>query len=197
MLTQKFTLRYAAVLIISVHFLTLTACDKQQANDSTEQAVSDNATKPEAPSQNIHEATFFGNVQTVSKHIKAGTDLNQKDQYGSTPLTIAATFGKTEVAKALIEGGANVDAPSSDGSTPLHVAAFFCRTEIVAMLLEKGANKNVTNNFGSTALQSVEVPFDQVKPIYDQMSKDLGPLGLKLDYEYLGTTRPEIASMLK
>ena len=64
------------------------------------------------------------------------------------------------------------------------------------MLLDNGADRNLENNFGSTALESVSGPFDNVKVIYDQFSKDLGPLGLKLDYEYIKATRPKIAEML-
>ena len=112
-------------------------------------------------------------------------------------MTIATTFGKTDVAKALIEAGADIHITSADGSTPLHTAAFFCRTEIVKALLAKGADKNLKNSYGSTAFESVSGPFNEVKGIYDQISKDLGPLGFKLDYKHLETTRPVIAKMLQ
>jgi hypothetical protein len=36
-----------------------------------------------------------------------------------------------------------------------------------------------------------------VKPIYDQISRDLGALGLKLDYDRLEKTRPVVAKMLE
>ena len=65
------------------------------------------------------------------------------------------------------------------------------------LLLENGADKNLKNNYGSTALESVTAPFSYVKEIYDIFSKDLGPLGLKLDYKYLEETRPKIAEMLR
>ena len=136
-------------------------------------------------------------MNVVKQHITAGTDLNVKDQYGSTPLIIASTFGKTDIAKELIDGGADLNIKNNDGSTPLHIAAFFCRTEIVKALLDKGADKSLLNNYGSTAIASVSSEFKDVKPIYDQMSKDLGPLGLKLDYKHLEATRPVIAELLK
>ena len=142
-------------------------------------------------------ATFLGNLKTVEQHISAGSDLNKKDDYGSTPLMIAATFGKTDVAKALISGGANLNLKAADGSTALHTAAFFCRTEIVEALINAKADKNVKNNYGSTALESVLAPFETVKPIYEQLNKDLGPFGLKLNYEQLEKTRPIVANLLK
>jgi len=151
----------------------------------------------DASKTNIHEAVFMGNKDAVKAHIEAKTDLNVKDQYGSTPLSIAITFDKPEVAKLLIEGGADINATNGDGSTPLHTAAFFCRKETAQLLLDKGANIEVRNNFGSTALESISGPFANVKSIYDQLSKDLGPFGLKLDYEHIKTTRPEIAAMIK
>ena len=84
-----------------------------------------------------------------------------------------------------------------DGATPLHVAAFFCRPEIVRMLLDNGADKSIVNKTGSTALGTVEIPFEVVEGIYDYLGKALEPLGLKLDYEYIKKTRPQIAEMLR
>jgi ankyrin repeat protein len=154
-------------------------------------------TNIQPPNMDIFTAALFGDLKSVRQHIQAGTDLDEKDAYGSTPLIIAATFGKTEVAKALIEAGADVNVTNNDGATALHSAAFLCRTEIVVALLNNGADKNIKNNYGSTALESISGPFEEAKSIYDQFSKDLGPLGLKLDYEHIKVTRPLIADMLR
>lgn len=145
----------------------------------------------------IHEAVFMGNVKQVQAHINAKTDLNQKDQYGSTPLAVAITFDKPQVAKLLIDGGADVNAKGGDGSTALHTAAFYGRVEIVEEILQNGADIDVRNNYGSTALESVQAPFEDVKGIYDQLGRDLGPLGLKFDYDKLKSARPKIASMIE
>ena len=153
--------------------------------------------KKEAPSTTIQEAAFFGNADAIKGHIAAKTDLNQKDAYGSTPLHIAATFGKTDIALLLIAGGANLNEKSADGSTPLHTAAFFGRTDIAKALLKNKADVTIRNNYNSTALESVSTQFDAVKPIYDQLSKDLGSFGLKLDYDQLKANRPVIAEMIK
>jgi len=142
-------------------------------------------------------AALQGNMEAVRQHIEAGTDLNQKDAWGSTPLIIAAVFGKTEVARALIEAGADLNLTNNDGATALHTAAFLCREEIVEALLEGGANKYLRDNFGNTAAESVAGPFDDVKPVYDQLAQGLAPLGLQLDYEQLKTTRPQIAELLR
>lgn len=147
--------------------------------------------------ENIHGAAFMGNLEVINQHIEASSDLNIKDQYGSSPLTIAVTFGHTDVALALIDGGADLNVTAVDGSTPLHTAAFLCRTEVVKQLLAQGADLTVRNQHGATAFESVAGSFQDVQPIYDQLAKDLGPLGLKLNYEYLESTRPKIASMIQ
>ena len=145
----------------------------------------------------IHVAALQGNVEAIREYIKAGSDLNEKDEYGSTPLIIAITFGKTEVARALIEAGADMNIRDNNGSTPLHLAAFFCRPEIVRALLDNGANRQLRNNSGSTAFDIAQSAFDYDIGIYDQLGAALAPLGLELDYERITTTRPEIAEMLK
>ena len=185
-------------IIISIALLSLNSCqgqgDRSQKKNENE-SISKSAVK--APGIDIHTATFFGNLDAVKQHINAGSDLNVKDEYGSTPLNIAATFGKTDIALALINGGADIQTTNSEGSTPLHVAAFFCRTEIVKALLEKGADKSLTNNYGSTPLMSVSGPFSEVQPFYQEISKNLGQFGLKLDFDHLEKTRPVIAALLK
>ncbi|MFC2151093.1 ankyrin repeat domain-containing protein [Bacteroidota bacterium] len=179
-------------LVIS---LTMASCGNSQQNSVKENATLE--TKVKAPSMDIHTATFMGDLKAIKQHIAVGSNLNVKDAYGSTPLTIASTFGKTEVAIALMEGGADLNIKNNEGSTPLHTAAFFCRTEIVKALLEKGADKTLKNSYGSTALESVSGPYLNVKPIYEQIATQLGPLGLKLDFDRIEATRPLIAEMLK
>jgi len=183
------------VVLIST-LLTIVSC-QQQKNKSVEEKTSKTENEVKAPKMDIHTASFMGDVATIKQHIAAGSDLNAKDQYGSTPLTIAATFGKTEAAIALIEGGADLSVKNNEGSTPLHVASFFCRKEIVKALLAKNADKNAKNNYGSTPLESVSGGFKDVKPIYEQLQQQLGPLGLKLDLSFIEKTRPEIAELLK
>jgi CubicO group peptidase (beta-lactamase class C family) len=151
----------------------------------------------QTPETNIHLAALQGDVEAVRRHIAAGSDLNEKDAYGSTPLIVAATFGRAEVAGALIEAGADLAIGNDDGSTALHIAAFLCRTEIVASLLAKGAETYLRNNAGSTAFDSVRAPFADVKGLYDSLGQALAPLGLEMDYTQIKTTRPRIAEMLR
>lgn len=186
------------LLMVSVSLLlSFMSCTGKQGQSAVQKETLIAEDRSDPPDMDIFSAALFGNVQVIEQHIKAGTDLDAKDDYGSTPLIITATFGKTEAAAALIKGGADVNIRNRDGATALHSAAFLCYPEIVELLLKNGADPLIRNNFGSTALESVESPFEEVRIIYDQFSRDLGPLGLKLDYQYIEKTRPVIAERLR
>lgn len=172
------------------------SCKTNKAENRQEEKKLEIQVKP--PSMDIHAAAFMGKLDVVKQHIEAGTDLNQKDPMGgSTPLITATVFGRTSVAYALIDAGADLNVKNKDGSTALHSAAFFGRVEIVKALVKKGADKDIKNAFGSTAVETVAAPFKDVKMIYDQVSKDLGPYGLKLNYEHIQKVRPVIVEILK
>ncbi|MDW7692861.1 ankyrin repeat domain-containing protein [Flammeovirgaceae bacterium SG7u.111] len=185
------TIQRCMFFCFTIALLSIASCNQAQQKPTGETAAIT------APSTPITEAAFFGNTEAIKGHIAAKSDLNQKDDYGSTPLHIAATFGKTDVALLLIEAGANLNEKNAEGSTPLHTAAFFGRTEIVKALLANKADISIRNNYQTTALESVSGAFADVKPVYDQFSKTLGPLGLKLDYEQLEASRPAIAELIK
>jgi uncharacterized protein len=193
------TMKTVMTSVLAIVILTGTSCNTNQRDMTKEKEQSQvSNVKVNPPDMDIHTAIVMGNLEAVRQHIKAGTDLNLKEPAGgSTPLITAVVFGKTEIALALIEAGADLNLKNNDGSTALHSAAFFCRIEIVKALLEKGADKNVRNNYGSTPLETVEAPFNDVKGIYDQIGRDLGPLGFKLDYARIEKTRPIIADMLR
>lgn len=186
--------------------LFLAACGQSGSNKNThpendvkpKSKVVPKASKREKPKTDLQTAVVSGNLEIVKQHIEAGTNINAKDQMsGSTPLITAATFGKTAIAKALIDANADLDVKNNEGSTALHAAAFFCHIEIVQMLMDAGADKSIKNKHGATPRESVIGPFAEMKPIYELMQQQLGPLGLKLELNELEMARPVIAMMLQ
>ena len=147
----------------------------------------------------IFKAAADGNLEALKQHLAAGTDLDQRSpQDQSTPLMLAALFGQAEAAKALMEAGAKVDLKNNDGNTALNMAAFLCRTETVQALLDKGADRNIRNNDGGTALDGVQVPWNNIKTVYELLNGILfQPAGMPLDYERIEAMRPGIAKMLR
>jgi len=190
-----FNFKMKTLCILLLSSLTLfSSCN----NTENSKSLSDNKeVQVKPPSVDLHTATFMGNVEAIKQHIAAGSDLNVKDPFGSTALITACVFGRTNIALELIEGGADLNLQNNDGSTPLHCSTFFCHTEITESLLTKGADKNIPNNDGSIPYEGVKAPFSEVKAAYDFFAKELGPLGLKLDYKHIEKTRPVIAEMLK
>ena len=151
-----------------------------------------------APTMDLQAAVLSNNLDVVKQHIAAGTDINKKDPLsGSTPLITAVTFDKPYIVEALIKADADLNRKNNDGSTALHCAAFFGRIEMVQLLIDVKADKTVKNNFGATARETVMGPFTDVKPIYDMLQQQLGPIGLQLDLEEIEKARPVIAIMLQ
>jgi ankyrin repeat protein len=185
------------MLILGCILLLFSSCNTSSGSKSEGKAE---LQKEEiaTPVMDLHTAAVIGDLDVIRQHIAAGTDLDLREPtVGSSPLITASVFGKTEVARTLVEAGADVNLQNNEGSTALHVAAFLCRTEIVKILLENGADRDLVNIYGSTPLQSVAGPFSEVEAIYDEFSRNLGPLGFKLDYEKLEQDRPVVADMLR
>lgn len=150
------------------------------------------------PRITLHQAVVMNNLDVIKKHILAGSDLNSIEQQGgSTALITAAAFGNYDAAKLLIDAGADLNLKNNDGSTALHTSAFFCREEIVQLLLDNGADLSLKNNYGNTALESVQAPFDKVKPVYDAIGKAMKPIGIVFDYDHIKKARPVIVEMIK
>jgi len=185
-------------VVVAAVLLTITVYANQARSTREIETITGSQLAVQVPGIGLHEAVIKGDLETVNQHIKAGSDLNEKELAGgSSPLIVACVFGKTEIAIALIKAGADVNLTNNEGSTALHSAAFFCRKELVESLLKNGIDKNIKNNAGSIAIESVLVPFEAVKGIYDYFGNTFGPLGLELDYDYLQTMRPIIAEILK
>lgn len=188
------------LMYISTALVLLTSACAQSGKKSKVQTGTkvEAETIVEKPEIEIQAAILSGNLDAVKRHIEAGTDLNKKDAMsGSTPLITAASFGKIDIAKALINAGADLNIKNNDGSTALHVASFFCRVEVVQALIDAKANKTILNNFGANAHQTVIGSFEEIKPIYEMLQQQLGPLGLQIDLTEIENTRPVIAIMLQ
>ena len=192
------TLRTLAYM--SLVLLLLTAACGQSSKKSKDDATKTTETKSvvDAPEMDIQAAILSDNLEAVKQHISAGTDLNKKDPMtGATPLITASSFGKHKIAQALIDAGADLTAKNNDGATALHTAAFFCRVEVVQSLIDAKADKTAKNNFGMTPRESVMGLFAEIKPIYEMLQQQLGPLGLQIELTEIEKTRPVIAMMLQ
>ena len=104
----------------------------------------------------IHDAAFVGNIKAVKQHLAAGTDVNGKNDFFSTPLHYATWQGHKENAELLIAKGADVEAKDDNWSTPLHKAAKFGRKEVAELLISNSADINAKNFDSETPLDLAE-----------------------------------------
>lgn len=125
----------------------------------------------------LHIAAMNGHGPAILERlIELNNDINQKNLYGETPLTLAATNNRELSAKYLLSKGAKLDLTSSicldkpsiilkklkdtdsidisDSAfnTLLHYAVTRGSLSIIKILIEKGVMLNAFNKFNSTAL---------------------------------------------
>jgi ankyrin repeat protein len=79
------------------------------------------------------KAIMQGDVDTVTKMIQLGEDVNQKS-LGMTPLHFAARYNQTQILQLLIDNGANVKARSDRGYTAKKYAEMSNADEALAIL---------------------------------------------------------------
>lgn len=140
---------------------------------------------------NIWTAAATGDIETVTRHLSKGDDVNGQDPlFGVTPLAWAALLGQTETAEYLISEGADVNIPNRDGGTPLHAAAFLGRAATANLLIRHGAAVDARNNAGETPLQSSKVDWGTTEFI-------AGLLKIDLDEEAVQTGRQKCAVLLR
>ncbi len=56
-------------------------------------------------------------IKVIQELLKAGADIEAKNEKGNTPLIHAALIGEPEAVRALVKAGANIEAKSKDGVT--------------------------------------------------------------------------------
>ncbi|XP_039384630.1 ankyrin repeat and SOCS box protein 3 isoform X5 [Mauremys reevesii] len=94
----------------------------------------------------LHQASFQGHTEIIKLLLEKGANKECVDDFGITPLFIAAQYGKLESLRVLISHGANVNCQAKDKATPLFIAAQEGHAECVDLLLSKGANPNLYCN---------------------------------------------------
>ena len=91
-------------------------------------------------------------LQKAKDLVRAGADVNARDEDGLTPLMYFAELGNKDAVKFLIAHGANVNAKEEDGETALMHAAYYGYTDVADLLIKNKADVNDINVYGETAL---------------------------------------------
>ena len=95
-------------------------------------------------------AASEGNLKLVKSLIKAGADINSRNEDNDTGLHISARQGHTKIVRTFLENSIDVNSRGSKGMTALMIAAEQNYPDILCDLLVKGAT-NLKDDDGNTA----------------------------------------------
>jgi ankyrin repeat protein len=101
----------------------------------------------------LHWVVRRNHVVIVRLLLGVGANVNAANNYGVTPLSVAAAGADPAMIRTLVRGGADPNTAVADGLTVLMIAAGTGHVDIVRALLEAGANVNAREPvLGETAL---------------------------------------------
>jgi hypothetical protein len=86
------------------------------------------------------EAVKNGELQKIEALVRAGTDINQRDEQGWAALNFAAGKGDLAAVKLLVENGADIFSVGRDKRTPYMIALAAGRVSVVKYLREAQDN---------------------------------------------------------
>jgi ankyrin repeat protein len=102
---------------------------------------SDNNDNGETPIWTASQNGDF--VEVVRLLMDAGALINQANNDGATPLSIASRNGHVEVVRVLIDAGALINQALNNGATPLLIASQDGHVNVVRLLINAGATVKI------------------------------------------------------
>lgn len=112
----------------------------------------------------LGHASELGDFEAVHRAIRAGADVNARNENDWTPIMRAVVGGNLRAIDHILRAGADVNARSDRGYTPLilvNQAPEENHAEIVDLLLQAGADVNAQDDMGVTPLMLLSGCKDQ------------------------------------
>ena len=148
-------------LITAIAALVLVGCrESKESASSSELKPNAPVAGSKAPDISINDAALFGDIEAIKQHLAAGTDVENKDPFGLTPLSLAKN---KEIIKLLINAGAEVNYAPENGITSLANAVLRKDKESAKLLISSGANVNSIDREGSTPLNTAIFCMEMLK----------------------------------
>ncbi len=106
----------------------------------------------------IHFAVRSDNID-ILKHllVQYKEFINEKDQFGFTPLHLAVRKNDTQMVKYILGENPRVDTTDDFGDTPLIDGARNNNMDIVKLLICKGADKTIKNNENKSVMDFISL----------------------------------------
>lgn len=127
----------------------------------------------------LYYAALDGNTNLTKILLEKGSDVNQADIGGVTPLGATAWYDNWETADVLIKWGALLDYTSYKGETPLYRACSSLSLCVVEILINNGSDVNCKTIESKTPLIAAVLANDNGNAIYK--SKRIKIMTLLLD----------------
>jgi hypothetical protein len=167
---------------------------QKEVKDLIQKGVNVNARGPQRATPLILAAAA-GDIDTVTLFLRAGADVNARDQFGQTALLrlLRKPWSSTDrqervkpIVGALLLNGADPNIQSEpDYQTPLMWAAGWGMDDIVTILLEHGANTALKDNQGRTVnfyaddrIKEIIKKYEQSRSLYQRFRHWLRGLGV-------------------
>ena len=112
-----------------------------------------NAIKDNEGNSVLHIAAAWKADEVVFKLIGTNVDINERNNFGCTPLLLAVSNQSSNTAEFLLQNKARWSIPAYNGDTVLHVSVHHGLSKIVRWLLEEGCDPNTKNNDGVMPMQ--------------------------------------------
>ena len=110
------------------------------------------AARAKTDPQALLRAVRDGDIDETAAALKAGVDVDSRDQQGWTALMNTANKGYRLLVPSLLAAGANPDIQAADGATALFIAVLRGHEKIAAMLVEAGADVSIKGPGDRTAM---------------------------------------------
>ncbi|WP_425578094.1 ankyrin repeat domain-containing protein [Streptomyces albiaxialis] len=138
----------------------LAACTTQGGSGSGKPKRSASTGTPSASSASpspgaddaLLRAAEDGDAEGVRKAVKAGADLETRDDKGRTPLLLASLGDHVEAARVLVREGADPDAQDERRDSAWLVTGVTGSAAMARVLIPGGPDYGVTNRYGGTSL---------------------------------------------
>jgi len=105
-----------------------------------------------SPEVELLAAAEAGDADRAMVALRAGADLEARNDRRRTPLLLAAAADQLDVARLLVGLGADVNAVDDQSDTPVLVTGVTGSPRMLDVLLPGGPNFKLYNRFGGTAL---------------------------------------------
>ena len=103
-------------------------------------------------SASLHKAAQEGHADKVKSLLENGAQIDTKDPYGRTPLSLAVSKGQVRVVRLLLQAGADANTSDDFKNSPLHSVAAGGYPEVAKILMTYQADTAAMNSDKNTPL---------------------------------------------